>query len=58
MTEPREREGGQVRPSDGPRQGTSREHASRTEGTNRDFDSSGESENQGHGHPREERRDD
>lgn len=26
-----------------------------TRGTNRDFDESGESHNQGHGHPREER---
>ncbi len=29
---------------------------SRTAGTDRDFDDSGTSENQGHGHPREERR--
>ena len=28
-----------------------------TRGTNRDFDESGESANQGHGHPREERAD-
>jgi len=28
---------------------------SHTEGTNRDFDESGESANQAHGHPREER---
>ena len=28
---------------------------SKTAGTNRDFDESGESRNQGHGHPREER---
>jgi hypothetical protein len=28
---------------------------SRTAGTNRDFDESGTSDNQGHGHPREER---
>jgi hypothetical protein len=27
----------------------------RTSGTNRDFDETGESANQGHGHPREER---
>lgn len=26
-----------------------------TEGTNRDFDETGESKNEGHGHPREER---
>jgi hypothetical protein len=29
----------------------------RTAGTDRDLDRSGESRNQGHGHPREERRD-
>lgn len=28
-----------------------------TQGTNRDFDESGEARNQGHGHPREERGD-
>jgi hypothetical protein len=28
---------------------------SKTAGTNRDFDDSGESKNEGHGHPREER---
>ena len=32
-------------------------HASRTEGTDRDMDESGESKNEGHGHPREERKD-
>jgi hypothetical protein len=32
-----------------------RKHASRTEGTDRDMDETGESKNQGHGHPREER---
>ena len=31
------------------------EQRSRTAGTNRDFDESGESRNQGHGHPRAER---
>lgn len=30
-------------------------HTSRTSGTNRDFDETGESVNQKHGHPREER---
>jgi hypothetical protein len=30
-------------------------HSKRTSGTNRDFDESNESDNQGHGHPREER---
>ena len=29
-----------------------------TAGTNRDFDESGESKNEGHGHPREERQQD
>lgn len=29
---------------------------SRTAGTDRDFDETGQSDNQGHGHPREERR--
>jgi hypothetical protein len=32
-----------------------KKHASRTEGTDRDMDETGESKNQGHGHPREER---
>ena len=32
-------------------------HGSKTEGTNRDFDETRESANQGHGHPREERGD-
>jgi hypothetical protein len=30
-------------------------HRTRTAGTDRDFDETGESANQGHGHPREER---
>lgn len=30
-------------------------HSQRTQGTNRDFDDSGEADNQAHGHPREER---
>ena len=30
-------------------------HSRRTEGTNRDFDNSEQADNQGHGHPREER---
>ena len=33
------------------------DHSSRTSGTNRDFDETQESANQGHGHPREERGD-
>jgi hypothetical protein len=32
-----------------------RKHTERTAGTNRDFDETGESRNQRHGHPREER---
>ena len=31
------------------------QNAKRTRGTNRDFDETNESDNQGHGHPREER---
>lgn len=31
------------------------QNAKRTRGTNRDFDESGQSDNQKHGHPREER---
>jgi hypothetical protein len=30
-------------------------HSRRTQGTNRDFDDTGEADNQAHGHPREER---
>jgi hypothetical protein len=30
-------------------------NAKRTRGTNRDFDETNQSDNQGHGHPREER---
>jgi hypothetical protein len=30
-------------------------HAKHTRGTNRDFDETGEADNSGHGHPREER---
>jgi hypothetical protein len=57
MADPRkERTSADVTPDDGPRKGSPREtHASRTEGTNRDYDESGESRNQGHSHPREER---
>lgn len=61
MTDPRkETSGGQVTPGSS-RKGTDRDSAGqnrdneRTSGTNRDFDESGESMNQGHGHPREER---
>jgi hypothetical protein len=59
MTDPRrEREGGEVTPGDGPKKGAPRDtHASKTEGTDRDFDESGRSQNQGHSHPREERSD-
>lgn len=35
--------------------GTEQDQSSSTSGTDRDFDKSGESINQGHGHPREER---
>lgn len=31
---------------------SAREHRSKTAGENRDYDESGESKNQGHGHPR------
>jgi hypothetical protein len=59
MTDPgKERDGGELTGPDAPpRQASQKQHASRTEGTNRDFDESGESVNQGHGHPREERDD-
>jgi len=36
-------------------QNESDKHSGRTAGTNRDFDETQESDNQGHGHPREER---
>jgi hypothetical protein len=60
MTDPgREREGGKLTtPDSEPGQAARRQGESgrsTTEGTNRDFDESGESANQGHGHPREER---
>jgi hypothetical protein len=58
MTDPgREQEGGQVKPSDGPQKRAAQEHDAKTAGTDRDADESGESRNQGHGHPREERQD-
>jgi hypothetical protein len=54
-----QRPAGDVRPADGPQKGSPREkHASSTEGTDRDFDESGESANQGHSHLREQRGDD
>lgn len=57
MTDPRrEREGGAVKPTSSPQKNADKQqHRSKTEGTNRDFDASGESDNQAHGHPREER---
>jgi hypothetical protein len=57
MSDPRkERSTSQGTPADGPSKASPREqHASKTEGTNRDFDESGESANQGHSHPREQR---
>jgi hypothetical protein len=52
----REREGGEVKtPASPQKDETKREHRSKTEGTNRDFDESGTADNQAHGHPREER---
>lgn len=57
MPEPgKESTGGDPSKADSPqKQADDRQHRSKTEGTNRDFDESGESRNQGHGHPREER---
>jgi hypothetical protein len=57
MTDPRrERDGGKLTtPASPQKQQSQRQHGSSTEGTNRDFDESGESQNQGHGHPREQR---
>jgi hypothetical protein len=57
MTDPRrERGGGTVKPSEGAEeQAADSRRSSKTEGTNRDFDESGEAANQKHGHPREER---
>lgn len=57
MRDPRQtREAGQVKTPASPQKDASkREHRSKTEGSDRDFDEAGQSENQGHGHPREER---
>jgi hypothetical protein len=57
MANPRRgQEDGTVETDASPQKETAkRAHRSKTEGTNRDFDESGESDNQGHGHPREER---
>jgi hypothetical protein len=57
MTDPRkEQSSADITPADGPDRAARREqHASRTEGTDRDFDESGEAANQGHSHPREQR---
>jgi hypothetical protein len=58
MTDPgHEREGGRLTTPESPQKQAARKQdgSSKTEGTNRDFDESGESQNQGHGHPREER---
>jgi hypothetical protein len=57
MIDPRrERGGGTVKPSEGPeKRAAEPDRNSKTAGTDRDFDESGESANQGHGHPREER---
>jgi hypothetical protein len=56
MADPRkERDGGSLKtPEPKPRQETQKQHSSTTEGTNRDFDDSGDAINQGHGHPREQ----
>jgi hypothetical protein len=57
MTDPRrERDGGRLTTPESPQEQGRRQHASNTDGTDRDFDESGESINQGHGHPREQRR--
>lgn len=57
MVDPRrERDGGAVKPGSSPQKDSAKQrHRSKTEGTDRDFDESGESDNQAHGHPREER---
>lgn len=57
MVDPRrEREGGAPKTPSGPQKDDAQgRHRSKTEGTNRDFDESATSDNQGHGHPREER---
>jgi hypothetical protein len=58
VTDPRkERDAGTITSPDSPRKQASQQQdeSSRTEGTDRDFDESGESINLGHGHPREER---
>lgn len=60
MAEPgRERDGGRLTTPDSPPDQAARRQQqsgrSVTEGTNRDFDDSGEAINQGHGHPREQR---
>jgi hypothetical protein len=56
MMDPRkEHDGGSVStPEPKPRQATQKQHSSTTEGTNRDFDESGDAKNQDHGHPREQ----
>lgn len=54
--ERRERNGGQrIAPSSPAKKDDPDKHRSKTAGTNRDFDETGEADNQGHGHPREER---
>jgi hypothetical protein len=57
MAEPgKERDGGALTSPDAePRKTSQKQHSSSTEGTNRDFDESGDAKNQGHGHPREQR---
>jgi hypothetical protein len=57
MTDPRStrREGRISTPKSPQKEPARRKHSDRTAGTNRDFDETDESRNQGHGHPREER---
>jgi hypothetical protein len=57
MTDPKRTEGaGKVTSPKSPQKDPAqRQHTQRTAGTDRDFDESEESKNQGHGHPREER---
>jgi hypothetical protein len=57
MTDPKKtRQAGKVtQPKSPQKEPSERKHSDRTAGTNRDFDETGESRNQRHGHPREER---
>jgi hypothetical protein len=57
MTDPKRtsQDGRISRPKNPQQEAAQRKHSERTAGTDRDFDETGESRNQGHGHPREER---